>query len=169
VLGTGAGRLVAALAGCLARLASSVPAHRLPLVECLPSCRPTCDASTYASPRPSLHLPASFRSPAGILAGAVSITAPCALVQSYGAVIIGAVGAIFYSLSSKLLLRQAARLCLAAWPVPWPAAGVQECCLFSGHPSACPAPHNSSAPHTETTLHSRARGVTGLAFTLTPG
>ncbi|KAI3424104.1 hypothetical protein D9Q98_009465 [Chlorella vulgaris] len=41
----------------------------------------------------------------GILAGAVSITAPCALVQSYGAVIIGAVGAIFYSLSSKLLLR----------------------------------------------------------------
>lgn len=42
---------------------------------------------------------------AGILAGAVSITAPCALVLSYGAAIIGCVGACVYTLASRLLVR----------------------------------------------------------------
>jgi Amt family ammonium transporter len=41
----------------------------------------------------------------GILAGAVSITAPCAMVQSYAAVMIGGIGAVVYSLSARLLLR----------------------------------------------------------------
>ncbi|KAI7846332.1 hypothetical protein COHA_000169 [Chlorella ohadii] len=41
----------------------------------------------------------------GILAGAVSITASCAMVHSYAAVVIGAVGAAVYLGASKLLLR----------------------------------------------------------------
>lgn len=43
--------------------------------------------------------------PAGILAGAVSITAGCALVQSYAAVIIGAIGALIYTTFTKVLLK----------------------------------------------------------------
>lgn len=41
----------------------------------------------------------------GILAGAVSITASCAMVHSYGAVAIGAIGALVYLGSRSLLLR----------------------------------------------------------------
>lgn len=41
----------------------------------------------------------------GILAGAVSITAGCALVQAYAAVVIGIVGAFVYTFASKLLHR----------------------------------------------------------------
>ncbi|GAB4818259.1 hypothetical protein N2152v2_005305 [Parachlorella kessleri] len=41
----------------------------------------------------------------GILAGGVSITAGCALVQEYAAVVIGIGGALVYTASSKLLLR----------------------------------------------------------------
>ncbi|PRW61429.1 ammonium transporter [Chlorella sorokiniana] len=41
----------------------------------------------------------------GILAGAVSITAGCAMVTSYAAVIIGAIGAFVYMGASKLLQR----------------------------------------------------------------
>ncbi|EFN53469.1 hypothetical protein CHLNCDRAFT_136742 [Chlorella variabilis] len=41
----------------------------------------------------------------GILAGAVSITAGCALVQSYAAVIIGAIGALIYTTFTKVLLK----------------------------------------------------------------
>jgi Amt family ammonium transporter len=40
-----------------------------------------------------------------VLAGAVSITAPCAMVQAYGAAIIGVVGGLVYTASSRLLLR----------------------------------------------------------------
>ena len=40
-----------------------------------------------------------------MLAGAVSITAGCALVQSYGAAVIGIVGGIIYTFGSKLLQR----------------------------------------------------------------
>ena len=54
---------------------------------------------------PQLRFPALDTYAAGILAGAVSITAPCAYVQSYGAVIIGAIGACVYYASSKLLIR----------------------------------------------------------------
>lgn len=41
----------------------------------------------------------------GILAGAVSATANCALVHNYAAVIIGAVGAIIYMTASSTLIR----------------------------------------------------------------
>ncbi len=41
----------------------------------------------------------------GVLAGAVAITAGCALVQPYGAFVIGLVAAVVYTLSSDMLLR----------------------------------------------------------------
>lgn len=41
----------------------------------------------------------------GILGGAVSITAPCAVVEPYAAGVIGVIGACVYMASSKLLLR----------------------------------------------------------------
>jgi ammonium transporter, Amt family len=41
----------------------------------------------------------------GILAGAVSITASCAMVEPYAAAVIGMVGAVVYTSSSKLMLR----------------------------------------------------------------
>ncbi|PSC73998.1 ammonium transporter [Micractinium conductrix] len=41
----------------------------------------------------------------GILAGAVSITASCAMVQSYCAVIIGGIGALIYMSAARLLVR----------------------------------------------------------------
>lgn len=42
---------------------------------------------------------------AGVLAGAVSITAGCALVQSYAAAVIGVVGGLVYTGASRLLQR----------------------------------------------------------------
>jgi hypothetical protein len=63
--------------------------------------------------------------PAGVLAGAVSITAPCALVQSYGAALIGVGGGLVYTASSRLLVRWAllphphTRAC--RWPLAYPA------------------------------------------------
>ncbi|KAI3431805.1 hypothetical protein D9Q98_010558 [Chlorella vulgaris] len=41
----------------------------------------------------------------GVLAGLVSITAPCAMVTTYGAAVIGIVGGLVYSASSRLLVR----------------------------------------------------------------
>jgi ammonia channel protein AmtB len=52
---------------------------------------------------PPLCLPALL--PAGVLAGLVSITAPCAMVTTYGAAVIGIVGGLVYSASSRLLVR----------------------------------------------------------------
>jgi len=41
----------------------------------------------------------------GVLAGAVSITAGCAVVQAYGAFIIGLIAAFVYTFSSVLLIK----------------------------------------------------------------
>ena len=58
-------------------------------------CPPHGGAATIAPP----HMAA------GILVGAVSITAGCAMVQSYAAVIIGMIGGLVYLAGSKCLVR----------------------------------------------------------------
>ena len=65
---------------------------------------PTCPKRVASSPHPSFASP-FLSPPAGVLAGAVSITAGCALVQSYAAVIIGCIGAFIYSSTSRMLLK----------------------------------------------------------------
>jgi len=53
----------------------------------------------------------------GILAGLVSITGPCAIATSYGAIIIGAVGAVVDLLGSQMLLKLRIDDAVDAFPV----------------------------------------------------
>jgi hypothetical protein len=66
----------------------------------LPACLPETHPEPTHTPPHHTHSPS-----AGILAGAVSITAGCAFVQAYAAVVIGIVGAFVYTFASKLLHR----------------------------------------------------------------